>query len=437
MIDAVCRPDRGRPGQGLLGRQLRRGQLVRPQPALEARAIQRGRFEDWILNQASPHPRRLRRPDRRHGHRGQLGAFHAANFAFRGPTCSLGHLPERRLRRPPDELGERGDAVYFNSPMDYVANLRRPPRVAAGPAVAAASLRPGPVGGHHRGGWSRPGPFDRLLGEKGMPPRDRPVGPRRAPRLAVLAGPARPPPAAVRSEEGAPWPRTHLIGLLLGTEDDWPTAFEQYLGRPGPGGRSSTARRHEGGPPSGSPSSLRPAPARPPRPGHRPPGLLVRPPPGVAQEDRPDGPGHTCSTTHSPSRRWRSTPATARPSGWGSTCPRPGCCPTRSRPRTSASPRLALQPGLRLQAVGERVGYPMYMKPFHGGGWVNVYRIADPAELQAAYDASGRELMHVQAGGRGLRHLHPRPGHRPPDDGHPLRPDQAAALCATRSTTGS
>jgi hypothetical protein len=29
------------------------------------------------------------------------------------------------------------------------------------------------------------------------------------------------------------------------------------------------------------------------------------------------------------------------------------------------------------------------MKPFHGGGWVNVYRIADPSELQAAYDASG------------------------------------------------
>jgi hypothetical protein len=26
---------------------------------------------------------------------------------------------------------------------------------------------------------------------------------------------------------------THLIGLLLGTEDDWPTAFEQYLGRLG------------------------------------------------------------------------------------------------------------------------------------------------------------------------------------------------------------
>ena len=30
-----------------------------------------------------------------------------------------------------------------------------------------------------------------------------------------------------------------------------------------------------------------------------------------------------------------------------------------------------------LAAVGERVGYPAYMKPFRGGGWVNVYRIAD------------------------------------------------------------
>src|SRR5215211_1214821 len=54
-----------------------------------------------------------------------------------------------------------------------------------------------------------------------------------------------------------------------------------------------------------------------------------------------------------------------------------------------------------LQAVGERVGYPTYMKPFHGGGWVNVHRIADPEGLQAAYDASGRELMHVQAGVEG------------------------------------
>ena len=27
---------------------------------------------------------------------------------------------------------------------------------------------------------------------------------------------------------------THLIGLLLGTEEDWPTAFETLLSRIGP-----------------------------------------------------------------------------------------------------------------------------------------------------------------------------------------------------------
>ena len=27
---------------------------------------------------------------------------------------------------------------------------------------------------------------------------------------------------------------THLIGLMLGTEEDWPTAFEEILRRPGP-----------------------------------------------------------------------------------------------------------------------------------------------------------------------------------------------------------
>ena len=28
--------------------------------------------------------------------------------------------------------------------------------------------------------------------------------------------------------------RTHLIGLLLGTEDDWPVAFETLISRLGP-----------------------------------------------------------------------------------------------------------------------------------------------------------------------------------------------------------
>jgi hypothetical protein len=50
-----------------------------------------------------------------------------------------------------------------------------------------------------------------------------------------------------------------------------------------------------------------------------------------------------------------------------------------------------------LNEIGERIGYPLYMKPFDGGQWVGVTRIAGPQELQERYDASGERLMHLQA----------------------------------------
>jgi hypothetical protein len=50
-----------------------------------------------------------------------------------------------------------------------------------------------------------------------------------------------------------------------------------------------------------------------------------------------------------------------------------------------------------LHEIGELVGYPLYMKPFDGGQWVGVTRIASPEELQARYDESGERLMHLQA----------------------------------------
>jgi hypothetical protein len=50
-----------------------------------------------------------------------------------------------------------------------------------------------------------------------------------------------------------------------------------------------------------------------------------------------------------------------------------------------------------LEALAETVGYPMYMKPYDGGAWVGVSRIRNVAELHAAYDASGERLMHLQA----------------------------------------
>ena len=50
-----------------------------------------------------------------------------------------------------------------------------------------------------------------------------------------------------------------------------------------------------------------------------------------------------------------------------------------------------------LEPIGERVGYPLFMKPFNGGAWVGVTRIDSPEELRQSYDDSGERLMHVQA----------------------------------------
>jgi len=54
-------------------------------------------------------------------------------------------------------------------------------------------------------------------------------------------------------------------------------------------------------------------------------------------------------------------------------------------------------PTFDLNAIAEQIGYPLFMKPFDGGMWVGVTRIAGPEELHFAYDHSGERLMHVQA----------------------------------------
>jgi len=50
-----------------------------------------------------------------------------------------------------------------------------------------------------------------------------------------------------------------------------------------------------------------------------------------------------------------------------------------------------------LDAIADHLGYPMFMKPYDGGAWVGVSRVRDSAELHAAYDASGERLMHLQS----------------------------------------
>jgi len=46
--------------------------------------------------------------------------------------------------------------------------------------------------------------------------------------------------------------------------------------------------------------------------------------------------------------------------------------------------------------IGDQLGYPMFLKPYDGGGWVGVNRIDDRKALLKAYDSSGMRVMHLQ-----------------------------------------
>ncbi len=50
-----------------------------------------------------------------------------------------------------------------------------------------------------------------------------------------------------------------------------------------------------------------------------------------------------------------------------------------------------------LDHLADELGYPLYMKPFDGGGWRGVSRVNDRGDLHRAYDESGEMLMHLQA----------------------------------------
>lgn len=49
-----------------------------------------------------------------------------------------------------------------------------------------------------------------------------------------------------------------------------------------------------------------------------------------------------------------------------------------------------------LGAIGDVVSYPLFMKPFDGGQWVGVSRVGSADELRERYDESGERMMHLQ-----------------------------------------
>lgn len=48
------------------------------------------------------------------------------------------------------------------------------------------------------------------------------------------------------------------------------------------------------------------------------------------------------------------------------------------------------------EGIFNYVGFPAYFKPFAGGGWKNVYRVANPDELFRAYHETGQLVMMLQ-----------------------------------------
>jgi hypothetical protein len=190
--------------------------------------------------------------------------------------------------------------------------------------------------------------------------------------------------------------RAHLVGLLLGTEEDWPAAFEHLLSRVGPiehGGQTHelTAERI-----FNEPFDLR----------YRPRYSLVI--------DR-------LGWWYTVPREWLKKislmddvyllnnpftfQAMEKHSAYcammrlGLKVPETWLIPHKQPP---ANPRF--QPtaerynkSFDLEAIAGQIGYPLYMKPFDGGQWVGVTRIRDATELHAVYDTSGERLMHLQA----------------------------------------
>ncbi|MDQ3981734.1 MAG: hypothetical protein M3271_03525 [Actinomycetota bacterium] len=72
--------------------------------------------------------------------------------------------------------------------------------------------------------------------------------------------------------------------------------------------------------------------------------------------------------------------------------------PTKKPPENPRFPYTAERYNMPfdLEEVAAKVGYPLFMKPFDGGAWVGVTRIADDIELHHWYDQSGERLMHLQ-----------------------------------------
>jgi len=190
---------------------------------------------------------------------------------------------------------------------------------------------------------------------------------------------------------------THLIGLLLGTEDDWPRAFEELTRRLGTvTDASGRAHRLTTERVSIEPFNLRD------RPRH---SLVIdrlaywyyHPREWLKKTALMDGVYLLNSPfTFQSMEKHAAYCAMMR---LGLKVPETALVPYKNpldNARYAYTATRYNRP-FDLDKVAADIGYPLFMKPYDGGAWVGVSRIKNSDELHAAYDASGERLMHLQA----------------------------------------
>ena len=190
--------------------------------------------------------------------------------------------------------------------------------------------------------------------------------------------------------------REHLIGLLLGTEEDWPGAFEGLMRRLDPHLLlGSETHRFDLERITIEPFNLRAVPRH---------SLVI---------DR-------LSHWYFVPREWlkkaaimndvylMNNPFTFQAMEkhtaycalmrLGLRVPETWLIPHKTPPENPRFPYTAKRynRAFQLEDVAHEIGYPLYMKPFDGGAWVGVTRVEDDQELHRHYDASGKRLMHLQ-----------------------------------------
>src|SRR4051794_11169824 len=188
----------------------------------------------------------------------------------------------------------------------------------------------------------------------------------------------------------------HLIGLLLGAEEDWPQAFEQILRFVGPLNVDGTEHRISSERLTIEPFDLT-DPVRT--------GLVIdrlahwyfHPREWLKKAALVDGTYLLNSPfTFQSMEKHAAYCAMIR---LGLKVPTTVLVPYKNPVENARYAYTAAQynRGFDLDAVASSVGYPMFMKPFDGGGWRGVSMIPDAATLHRAYDESGGVLMHLQA----------------------------------------